>query len=540
VPADTQTAPPPEQEQNYTPIPQSGFGALASDIYGAPLAAAREQRGAAGERLVESIRAKGEATRPLIESAQASLARPLPEPPKGPVLPPSPSRQLHDFLAPVEGEPPERSVMKLISALSVMGTGIGGLAKGDARAALAGMTGALKGWQEGEKDRADRAFSDWEAATARLLKNYEVEHRTYRDIMEDANLTNEQRLTAVKLAALQYDNPILAAKIEVGNYDAVIADLAQAQTHADNVQTRTQAIQLAHEDKVRQQDLLAAYHKQQEADRVAQREATEQRHRETLAEHRRSADQRYDLEKQKFEHQVAAENEPLAEAELNELVEQYRNGESLYQLTRGFGKAATKRVAQIQKAAAEKDREEGIAPGSVVLTRRNLQANTGALRALSVDEARFKSFLTSFEMTVENVKRLSEEVKRSGIPKWNRYQLQFAADFQGNEAAKNLIAQMEILAREADRVLSRARGAGAEASRQEARNIFNPGMTDSQLDSLITKVFSRDAMYGAMGFEQEKKKLQSAIGVRPGAAGTEAPATKPGAPSGWKIEEVKP
>ena len=63
-------------------------------------------------------------------------------------------------------------------------------------------------------------------------------------------------------------------------------------------------------------------------------------------------------------------------------------------------------------------------------------------------------------------------------------------------------------------------------------------MTDDQLNSLITKVFSRDAMYGAMGFAQEKKKLQSAIGVRAG--GADAPTTKPESTSGWKIEEVKP
>src|SRR5262249_36890262 len=78
---------------------------------------------AAGEDVQAALKKRGEFYGRAAE--QFAQRAPMPEPPPVITLPKPPSRQLSDFLAPVENEPPERSVMKFISALSVLGAGIG-------------------------------------------------------------------------------------------------------------------------------------------------------------------------------------------------------------------------------------------------------------------------------------------------------------------------------------------------------------------------------------------------------------------------------
>src|SRR5262249_16994420 len=141
--------------------------------------------------------------------------KPFPEPPPVTKIAPPPSRQLADYLAPVDNMPPERAIMGLISALTVIGTGMGGLVKGDSKAALSALTGALQGWHQGQAERAERAFADWQADTDRLLRNADEEQRTYRNIMEQTNLTNEQRLREIQLSALKHDNTVMAQAAKV-------------------------------------------------------------------------------------------------------------------------------------------------------------------------------------------------------------------------------------------------------------------------------------------------------------------------------------
>ena len=152
------------------------------------------------------------AVKPMYEPAQKALAAPLPEPPAAPDIPPAPSRKLTDFLAPVAGESPENTITKLIQGIGLMASGIVGLKRGDATAALAGLHGALKGWQEGDKERADRAFSDWSAASKRVADDWERRHRLYRDALENNDLTIQQRVEAVKLKALEEGHDVAAAQ----------------------------------------------------------------------------------------------------------------------------------------------------------------------------------------------------------------------------------------------------------------------------------------------------------------------------------------
>src|SRR3990167_4110796 len=70
-----------------------------------------------------TLAASAAAQRPKIEAAQTPP--PIPEPP---------SRGLTPFLAPIDGEPAEASIAKLLQGIGLLATGISGFARGDARA----------------------------------------------------------------------------------------------------------------------------------------------------------------------------------------------------------------------------------------------------------------------------------------------------------------------------------------------------------------------------------------------------------------------
>ena len=166
-----------------------------------------------------TLAASAAAQRPKIEAAQTALAQPMPTPPTAPPITEPPSRGLTPFLAPIDGEPAETSIAKLLQGIGLLATGISGFARGDARAALASMQGALKGWQAGDTIRADRHFADWKAATDAMLAKWDVEHKTYKDLMEQRGKSVEELLTDAKLEALKQGNETAVAAFASGSVE---------------------------------------------------------------------------------------------------------------------------------------------------------------------------------------------------------------------------------------------------------------------------------------------------------------------------------
>jgi len=164
------------------PPERASFGDLATQIAGT-----REQLLDA-RRNEERVLEKQATTQvPQIERAKTQLgaisaegtARTTTLEAAKPETTPPPSRKLTEFLSPVQGESPEASVLKMIQGLGLLAGSIGGLARGDARGALAGLKGALAGWSEGDAARADRAFKDWQAKTDAALAKWRVEAESY-------------------------------------------------------------------------------------------------------------------------------------------------------------------------------------------------------------------------------------------------------------------------------------------------------------------------------------------------------------------------
>lgn len=137
--------------------------------------------------------------------------------PQAPVLPPPPSRGLRAFLATGPNEAPEATLQKVMAGIMTLATSMGGLVRGDGRAALAALSGATQGWAEGDKERADRAFSDWKAKTDQMLTNYNLERASYKDAMEAKALPLEMQRTALMLAGHRWDNAKAISAFQSGD-----------------------------------------------------------------------------------------------------------------------------------------------------------------------------------------------------------------------------------------------------------------------------------------------------------------------------------
>ena len=199
------------------PVQPTELQRLSADTMGQFREAVERRTAAAKERAATLVPALG-ATRQAIEQEIATLPTPVP----GPTLTAPPPRGLSAFLAPREGESSEASLGKLIAAMGLFATGASGLVRKDARAGLAALTGAMKGWREGDRERADRAFADWDARTTAALKQWEVERQGYQDIMAKANLTLQQKMNLVNLAMLEHGVLAEPFDVEVGGLEKMV------------------------------------------------------------------------------------------------------------------------------------------------------------------------------------------------------------------------------------------------------------------------------------------------------------------------------
>lgn len=233
-----------------------------------------QQREQAGTEEVAARRRLQVGMAPLTEQTKQVVGAPSTPPPPPTVLPAPPSRKLTDFLSVHEGEAPENTISKLIQATTLMATGFTGLARGDATAALASMKGALQGWQEGDKQRADRAFADWKAQTDKLIYDAEERHRYWKDLFEDKKLSVEQQMQLWKLSLESYGFDVAATESATRDADARVKFYTEQQNHLDQVKASS--------------DRLAQMH----ADRQAAIQATDQRARERREDQRAAAVER--------------------------------------------------------------------------------------------------------------------------------------------------------------------------------------------------------------------------------------------------------
>jgi len=475
--------------------------------------------------------------RPAAEELERSLRTPLPDVPVAKPLP----EKADISSRPMLSADTKQALPALVQGLGLIAQMIVGM-RGAPAVALKGVTGAMDGWREGDRDRAQREWRSYLEAVDQIKYENELALRKHDAAMKAAG-TNTARAQALFVASMtELDMPqfaLAAAKQDMATtYQDLKMSLDITSMLEQNSLKATMA-EYSHQMNVSRERHL------QEQDRLKGIEVADKHREAQLLEYLTGGLTPGAAAPGPGAPAATPGGTPAAGKPappfIQDLAKQVNQGRPISEVMTRFGKVGVVMGLAVQNEAFRQRQEAGDSPGMAVLRSSFLKANRDSLTKITKEEAEYKTFLTSFEETVGLTKRLSDKVDRTSVPAWNRRQIEYQANIKGDPDAKNLLSNMETLAREADRVFSRSRGAGAEHSREQVRKLFDPGMTKGQFDSLIANVLVPDAQFGLKGFETEKAALQERIemmgswtpgkSASPGGGGAGGTTPKPSAES---------
>lgn len=418
------------------------------------LTTARTKQEAAGESVVAAQGRRKEAAAPYFAQAQQRLSAPQPAQPPPAVLPPPPTRKLTDFLAHTDGEAPENTISKLIQSITLMATGSTGLARGDATAALASMKGALQGWQEGDKQRADRAFSDWKANVDRLLENADQEQRTWRNAFEAKKLATEDGLQMLRIALEAHGMDVEQAKTVTQNADEAVKFLTGRQDHRDKLKSEATKLQGMYEEKRRHEEFLLQM-KQAEVER------------------RKEADQA-----------LIAQYTPEA---LKALGQQWAMTGKMPSGV-GVGRSGGIIKGMVTKAGIEWAKEQGIDPMQFPAIQNEMAAAKGSLATLKRQNATQTAAIARLDGHLDALLKLSTMVPRSEMPAVNAAILKFERDYKGSPEAAAYVFQAFEVGMEFARVVVPGNAQGDASTREHARDAIAPALNNGQVETVVKQL----------------------------------------------------
>jgi hypothetical protein len=372
-------------------------------------------------------------------------------------LPPPPPPQLTDFLAPVQGEQPENTIMKLLQSVELLASGFTGLRRGNASTALASLQGAFKGWNEGVRDSADRHFKDWKAATDKMIAEHRDLVQSYQAIMDDADTNVAQKMELLKLKGLAAGHDLAVKTFDRQNFDEDVKELEKYRDHIDKVQEhRDKLVQMAAEKKQHEEFLLQL-----------RREAREQR----LAD------------------QKAAVNAAMPdEMSLKVMGKDWFVDGKMPSIGQGRGGAAVAVRTAVVKAGIQWAQDMGIDPMSSQTVRAEVASTRKALDTVRRNNATQETAIKRLDSHLDQLVKLSDMVPRSEIPAINAAILKGERDYKGSPEAAAYVFQALEAAMEQARVQVPGGSQGDQASREEVRKSVTPQLNPAQIKAVATQM----------------------------------------------------
>lgn len=197
----------------------------------------------------EAERLATERAASLAEPRREALAesqRPIPAAPGPPALPSPPDLQRRPFLASPDNAKPSTVLTTFMTALTTFATAVGGMVAGDAATASAALTGAMRGWMEGDDDRIKLDFKRWETASKDMLQRYDLVRTHYADIMGNRKMNLDQKMNAIGLVAASYDDAIGMNLAQQKNLDVLLKELDNREAKKNQLMVQLQNVWVRH------------------------------------------------------------------------------------------------------------------------------------------------------------------------------------------------------------------------------------------------------------------------------------------------------
>jgi hypothetical protein len=114
-----------------------------------------------------------------------------------------------------------------LTEMSMLAGLMGVMGRGHATSALNAFGSAMQGYKQGEMQSANEEYKKWKASTDATLKANKTQLQRYNGILKATNLTAEQKLAQLQLAATEHQDKIMADQAAARNLQAVDVAIQQ-------------------------------------------------------------------------------------------------------------------------------------------------------------------------------------------------------------------------------------------------------------------------------------------------------------------------
>jgi hypothetical protein len=213
-------------------------------------------RGSMGARN-KTLQERETALEPVRQSQIREVRQPLPQAPQMQKPPPVP------------GQPKEQAADEVwLATVGVLGAIAGGLTRNHATNALAAMTGAMNGYQEGRKDKFEENLKQWNAENKRILETNQASLDQYKATLESRKLALEQKAMELQLTAAKYDDRAVMQAAQQHDFETLGRLLEQrARLGTETERTSAQLLQQHQQWRQSEERLKLDQRRQDETER---------------------------------------------------------------------------------------------------------------------------------------------------------------------------------------------------------------------------------------------------------------------------------
>jgi hypothetical protein len=198
------------------------------------------------------------------------------------VLPSAPSMAARGFADPGPSAGLLQQLQSVMLGAGLLAEQIAGL-RGSSTAAVSALRGAFQGWAEGDRERAERSLTQWEAASKKLLQEHRARVEAYRGVVEDQQMSWAEKMNVLSMRAKADEFQGLAKATEIQDWDQVLKSVQHAETLGSQQQQQLVRTLLTIQDRRDRQREMEGFREDQ---RVAHEKFIDAQNRVHAAERR--------------------------------------------------------------------------------------------------------------------------------------------------------------------------------------------------------------------------------------------------------------
>jgi len=302
-------------------------------------------------------------------------------------------------------------------AAALMGKKIGLTQAG----ALQAFSGAIKGYLDGNDQAYEAAVADWKNKSKQAEEQNRIQNENYLKILKNDRMPFEQKMAAMKLLSMQYENQGFLRAIEKANFD-------DADTHLARTENALKST-LSSADKVLTSIMAAEAKKETQKNRELSPEA------------------------KKYLGQYVAAGGPM------------------------FAAHALKDVIESAIAA-------GVSAQDLAKSQREMKASFAALRSLGTREGSIETVIQEMPKFIELLKESYQEVTRTGIVPINRI-ISAVASGTGSDAEIAVQGYANSVALSYSKIIGGGNSNTTDYAKKRAEHLINTALDYPQLNKVL-------------------------------------------------------